>query len=65
LQRGPGSALIHTLDGEALLRAAWLAPFYMVGTWARAALLHRAPEEAFRMTAAGVVLLLGAAAAAL
>jgi len=36
----------------------------MMGTWAGAALFHRAPEEAFRMTAAGVLLSLGAAAAA-
>jgi len=58
------AALAGALDGEALLRAAWLAPLYMVGTWAGAALFHRASEEAFRMTAAGAVLLLGAAAAA-
>jgi len=51
------------LDREALLRAVWLAPLYMVGTWGGAALFRRAPERLFRVVAVWTVLVLGAVAA--
>ncbi len=59
------AALAGALDAAALLRAAWLAPLYVAGTWAGAALFRHAPERIFRAGAAGVVLTLGAIAVAL
>jgi hypothetical protein len=34
------AALVGALDTAALLRAAWLAPLYMAGTWFGTALFH-------------------------
>lgn len=61
----PAAMLAGVLDAETLLRAAWLAPLHMAGTWAGAALFGRTSEAFFRVGAAYAVLLLGAVAAAL
>lgn len=57
------AACTGVLGGEALLRAAWLAPLYMLGTWSGAMLFRSTPERLFRTAAVGAVLALGAVAA--